>query len=183
MSEKLSTSWLAADFFTYSARISGHLDVRHRKLTDQLNDQATSFLSLEDAYVSSIEHPGDIIASHANAVLRKNKITAVFVTRQEDGLPRKYGYGSYWGTSLLKVFLTVPSFEIRGYLRLSSKMDLRTVLTTGTDDFVLILDGEMRSSIRRDLTFINGAVLVNKDHVESFWVEEEEGRDGQSADH
>jgi hypothetical protein len=174
---------VAAEFFTYSARISGHLNVRHRKLADQLNDPDTSFLEVDYAYVSSIVHPGDIIASHASAVLRKNKITAVFVAQIEDGLPREYTYGSYWGTSLIKVFLTVPSFEIRGYLRLSSKMDLRTVLTTGTDDFVLVLDGEMRCSIRRDLTFGSGAILVNKEHVESFWLEEESNRNGQSADH
>jgi len=175
MDEQLRTTWLAADFFTYSSRISGHVDVRHRPLADQLNDRTTGFLELEDTYVSSIEYPAEIIASHPNAILRKSKITAVFVAREEDSLQREQTYGSYFGTSLHRVFLTVPSFEIQGYLRLSSKMDLRTILTTGTDDFVPILDGQMRSSIRRDFMFTSGAILVNKDHIEAFWVEEDGG--------
>ena len=180
MSERFHTTRLNAEFFTYSSRISGHLDVRHRPLADQLNNQTTDFLQLEDAYVSVIDRPADIVASHTSAILRKDRITAVFVASQEDSLPREHTYGSYLGTSLRRVFLTVPAFEIRGQLRLSSKLDLRTVLTTGTDDFVLILDGQMRSSLRRDLVFASGGILVNKSHIEAFWVVEEEyGSDGQ----
>ncbi len=174
MEEQLRTTWLVADFFTHSYRISGSVDVRYRKLTDRLNDRTTAFLQLEGAYVSNIEHPTDIIASHASSVLRKHSIVAVVVARQENGLPPTHTYGSYLGTCLRKVFITVPSFEIEGYLRLSSKLDLRTVLTTGIDDFVSILDGQMRSSLRPDITFTGGVILVNKDYVDAFWVEEEE---------
>ena len=173
MAEQLRTSWLVVDFFTHRYRISGRVDVRHRKLADQLNDHTTAFLQLEEAYISNIEHPADIIASHASSILRKDNITAAVVACQEDGLPREHTYGSYFGTYLRKVFITVPSFEIEGYLRLSGKLDLRTVLTTGTDDFVSILDGQMRSSVRPDVTFTGGVILVNKDHIGAFWVEEE----------
>ncbi|RLC90972.1 MAG: hypothetical protein DRI79_04110 [Chloroflexi bacterium] len=173
MPEQLRTSWLVADFFTRGYRISGRVDVRRRKLADQLNDHTTAFLLLEDTYVSNIERPADITASHTSSVLRKDNITAVVVARQEDGLPREYTYGSYFSTYLRKVFIIVPSFEIEGYLRLSGKLDLRTVLTTGTDTFVSILDGQMRSSLHSDVTFTGGAILVNKDHIGAFWVEEE----------
>ena len=47
------------------------------------------------------------------------------------------------------------------------------MLTTGTDNFVSILDGQVRSSLRPDVTFTGGAILVNKDHIGAFWVEEE----------
>jgi hypothetical protein len=174
MTDQLRTTWLAAEFFTFSSRISGRVNVRHRLLADQLNDGTSAFLQLEDAYVSSIERPAEIVASHPSAILRKDKITAVFVARQEDSLQREQSYGSYFGTVLRKVFLTVPAFEIRGYLRLSSKMDLRTILTTGTDDFVPLMDGQMQSSIRREFSFASGAILVNKDHIEAFWIEEDD---------
>jgi len=173
MSEQLRTSWLVADFLTHSYRISGRVDVRRRKLADQLNDHTTAFLELEDAYVSNIEHPADITASHASSILRKDNITAVVVARQEDGLPREQTYGSYFGTYLCKVFVTIPSFEIEGHLRLSGKLDLRAALATGTDDFVPVLDGQVRSSVRPDITFTGGAILVNKDHIGAFWMEEE----------
>ena len=174
MEEQLRTTWLVADFFTHGYRISGRVDVRHQKLADQLNDHTTAFLQLEDVYVSNIEHPADITASHASSILCKDNVIAVVVARQEDGLPREHTYGSYFGTYLRKVFFTIPSFEIEGYLRLSGRLDLRAVLTSGTDNFTSILDGQMRSSLRPDVTFTGGAILVNKDHIGAFWVEEKE---------
>lgn len=173
MKEQLSTAWLVADFFTYRHRLSGRVNVRYKKLAAQLNDITSAFLELEDAYISNVDYPADIIASYTYSILRKQNITAVAVAHQEDGLLRGQTYGSYLGTYLPKVFVTVPSFEIEGYLRLSGKLDLRTVLTTGTDTFVPILDGQMRSSVRPDFVFTGGAILVNKDHIGIFCIEEE----------
>ena len=174
MSEQTHSNWLVADFFTHSYRISGRVNVRYQKLADQLNDHNTSFLLIDDTYVSNSQQPADIAASHASAILYKRNIIAAVVPRQEDGLPREHTYGSYFGVYLRKVFLTVPFFEIEGHLRLSSKLDLRTVLTTGTDDFIVILDSQMRSSVRPDVTFTGGAVLVKKEHVGAFWMQEKE---------
>lgn len=174
MEGQLHTTRLAADFFTHSYRISGRVDVRHKKLADQLNDSTTSFLQLEDVYVSNIEYPADITASHITATLCKGNITAVVVARQEDGLSREHTYGSYLGTYLRKVLFIVPSFEIEGHLRLSSKLDLRAVLTSGAGGFASILDGQMKPSLRPDITFTGGAILVNKDHIGAFGVGEEE---------
>ena len=173
MQERLSTTWLVADFFAHSYRVSGRVDVRHSKLADQLNDRTSAFLKLEDAYVSSIERPADITASHLTSVLRKRNVTAVVVVHQEDGLPREHSYGSYFGAYLRKVFLTIPYFDIEGHLRLSGRLDLRTVLTSGTDDFIFVLDGRMRSSLDPNVMFTGGAILVNKDHIGTFWVGEE----------
>lgn len=174
MQETSSSVWLVADFFTHSYRISGRVHVRYQKLADQLNDHTTAFLELEDAYISNVEHPADIVASHTTSVLYKRNITAIVVPRQEDGLPREHTYGSYFGVYVPRVFLTVPSFQIEGHLRLSGKMDLRTVLTTGTDDFVCILDGQMKFAVRPDIIFTGGAILVNKDYIGAFCVEEKE---------
>lgn len=174
--QPIPAKWLVADFFTHSYRISGRINVRFKKLADQLNDHTTSFVLIEDAYVSNSQHPADIAASHASAILHKRNIVAAIVPRQEDGLPREHTYGSYFGVYLCKVFLTIPFFEIEGYLRLAGKLDLRTVLTIGTGDFVTILDGQMKSAIRPEITFTGGAVLVHKEHIGAFWMQEEEGQ-------
>jgi hypothetical protein len=162
---------LAADFFTHSYRISGHLELGQRSLYDLLNDHTTSFLRLSDAYVSPIHQPGDIIASHTTSFISKPNLTLVVVPLRNDALSRKHTYGSYLGTYLSKVTLTVPSFEVEGYLRLSTKMDLRRVLTSGTDDFIPVLDGRVRASVRRDVVFSGGGILVNKQHIGVFSVE------------
>ena len=173
MREQISTAWLVGDFFTYRHRLSGRIDVRHNKLPAQLNDPTSSFLELEDAYVSNVERPAEIVASYSSSILRKQNVTAVVLSNQDDGFLRTQTYGSYFGTYLRKLFITVPSFEIIGYLRLSSKLDLRTVLTTGTDAFIPVLDGEMRSSIRPEVFFTGGVILVNKDQIGVFCVETE----------
>jgi hypothetical protein len=167
--------WLVADFFAHDYRISGRVHVRYSKLAAQLNDSSTSFIELEDAYVSNILRPAEIVASYTMAILDKRNITAVVVARQEDGLLKEYTYGTYLSTYLHTVFVTMPAFEIRGHLRLSSKLDLRTVLTTGTDSFVVILDGEMKSALRPDVAFSGGAILINKEYIGAFCVEEGKG--------
>ena len=173
MQERLSSAWLMGDFFTYRHRLSGRVDVRHNKLAAQLNDPTSAFLALEDTYVSNVERPADIVANYTTSILRKQNITAVVLANQEDGLLREQTYGSYFGTYLRRLFITVPSFEVTGYIRLSGKMDLRTVLTSGTDAFIPVLDGEMRSAIRPDIVFSGGAVLVNKEQIGVFCVKAE----------
>ncbi|MGD2144628.1 MAG: hypothetical protein PVF54_09155 [Anaerolineae bacterium] len=174
MEERLSTSQPVVDFFVHSYRISGRVNVASRKLADQLEDRTTSFLQLEDAYISNIEHPGDIVANHTSAVLRKERIIAAVVTREENGLSRRYTYGSYLGTYMQKAFLVVPAFEIEGHLRLSGKRDPRSVLTSG-DLFFPVLDARMRLSARPEVEFTGGVILVNRAQVESLWEEEASG--------
>ncbi|MGD1997183.1 MAG: hypothetical protein PVH62_10475 [Anaerolineae bacterium] len=176
--EKPRTAWLTADFFTQSHRISGRVDVRRRALPDILNDQTTSFVQLEDAYISPINHPGNITATYPASSLTKSNLTLAVVPHQDDALSRKYAYGSYWGAFVHKVFITTAAFEVVGHLRLSSKIDLRGVLTSGTDDFIAILDGRVQVSMRPDITFDGGGILVNKRHIGAFsMVSEEEPRE------
>ena len=71
MQERMGSAWLVADFFTYRHRLSGRVDVRYNTVAAQLNDATTSFLVLEDAYVSNVERPGEIVASYTASVFRK----------------------------------------------------------------------------------------------------------------
>ncbi len=166
--------WVTGDFFTHSYRVSGAVDVRRLPLADQLNDRTTSYLLLEDAYVSPIDRPGDITASYAIAALRKENVTMVVLVEKEDGLSKKESYGSYFGTSLRSVFITVPQFEIRGFLRMVGKFDLHALLATGTDRFMPLLDGTTFASFNTDFQFNGGMILVNKDVLGTMCVEEVE---------
>jgi hypothetical protein len=148
------------------------LDVGSRKLADQLEDRTSSFLQLKDAYVSNLEHPADIIAGHTTTILRKERIVAALVAREEDGLSRQYAYGSYLGTHVQRAYLIIPAFEIHGYLRLSGQHDLHAMLASG-DRFLPVLDAEMKLSVRPDITFRGGAILVNRAQIAALWREEE----------
>lgn len=164
--------WVTADFFTHSYRISGAVDVRRLLLADQLNDRTTSYLMLEDAYVSPIDRPGEITASYAMAVLRKENVTMAVLTSKDDGRSKKESYGSYFGTSLKNVFITVPQFEIRGFLQVVGKFDLHALLATGTDRFMGVLDGTTFASLKPEIQFDGGIILVNKDAVGVMCIKE-----------
>ncbi len=175
MKGEVSTKRLVADFFTGQYRISGSVDVRSQRLADQLVNRTTTFLTLEDTYISTIEEPADIIASHENAVIRKDKIIAVITKDRDDALTQSQRYGSYQGVHLSKVFLIVSPFDVRGYLRLSSKRNLRTVFTPDAAPFAPILDGRLRIAAQSEAEFSGGAILVSRSHVETFWLEREGG--------
>jgi hypothetical protein len=169
MQREVRAANLMVDFFTRYHRISGSVDVHSRKLADQLEDRTTSFLELEDVYISRVQHPADIVVNHATSILRKESIHAAIVAREEDGLLRSDSYGSYLGTHLQRAYFIVSAFEIQGYLRLRSKRDLRSVLSSG-DLFVPVVDGHMRYSVRRDVEF-TGVILVNRARVDAIWEE------------
>ncbi len=166
--------WVAADFFTHSYRISGSVDVRRLPLADQLNDRTTSYLMLQDAYVSPIDRPGDITDSYAMAALRKDNVSMAVLTNKDDGLSKKHSYGSYFGMSLKNVFLTVPQFEVRGFLQVVGKFDLHALMATGTDRFMPLLDGTTFSTLKPEIQFQGGMLLVNKDAVGVMCLREEE---------
>ena len=168
MLESVRPTILMVDFFTRYHRISGGVDVHSRKLADQLEDRTTDFLELEGAYISRVEHPGDIIASHTVSVLRKENILVAVVVREEDGLTSGESYGSYLGPHLQRAFLIVSDFEVQGHLRLWGKRHLRSVLTSGKM-FVTVLDGQMRYSARPDVEFTGAVILVNRTRVEAIW--------------
>jgi hypothetical protein len=167
--------WVSADFFTHSYRVSGSVDVRRLPLADQLNDRTTSYLMLEDAYVSPIDRPGEITASYTEAALRKTNVTMVVLAHTEDGLSKKESYGSYFGTMLKNVFITVPQFEVQGFLRVVGKFDLHALLATGTDRFMPVLDGTTFASIKPEIQFNGGMILINKDAVGVMCTKEENG--------
>jgi hypothetical protein len=166
--------WVAADFFTHSYRISGSVDVRRLPLADQLNDLTMSYVMLRDAYVSPIDRPGDITDSYEVAALRKENVSMAVLTHKEDGLSKKHSYGSYFGMSLKNVFLTVPQFEVRGFLQIVGKFDLHSLMATGTDRFMPLLDGTTFATIKPEIQFQGGMVLVNKDAVGVICLQDEE---------
>jgi hypothetical protein len=166
--------WVAADFFTHSYRISGSVDVRRLPLADQLNDRTTSYLMLEDAYVSPIDRPGDITASYEMAALRKGNVTMAVLSNREEGLSKKHSYGSYFSMSLKNVFLTLPQFEVRGYLQIVGKFDLHALLATGTDRFMPLLDATTFSTLKPEIQFDGGMILVNKDAVGVMCLRQDE---------
>jgi len=162
--------FVAADFFTHTYRISARADTRKRSLADHLNDRLTSYLELYETFVSRLHKPSEIVTSYNLASLRKDGITFVVLAAEEETSER-HAYG-FFAKQLYDVFLTVPSFEIRGRLKVIGKLDLHVLLVKGTERFISISNPVASPCLSPDITFTGGTVLVNKSRIELFCISE-----------
>ncbi len=169
MSSTLRGELLAADFFTTAYRMSGHVDTGKRRLADILSDRLSDFLLLKDVYVSRIYKPGEIVAYYQVGSLIKERITFVVLPTEADGLSKDHTYPALT-RQMRRVFITVPSFELQGSLKVVGKLDLQALLATGTDRFMPLLKATASSSLLPQVQFSGPVILVNKSSVELFCV-------------
>jgi hypothetical protein len=163
---------ISADFYTDGYRISCQVPTPaggglHALLMDPLN----SYLEVEDAYISRITDPGEIVAHYNLAAMRKENILFIILTRREDGaLPRSSG--SYLESSERAAFLTVPSFEIRGTIETDVKTAPRDILLQVAGRFVPVFEATAALGATPEIGFGGKLILVNKERIEAFCVSE-----------
>ncbi len=160
---------LAADFFTSAYRMSGNVSTGNRRLADILSDRLSDFLLLRDIYVSRIYKPGEIVAYYKTGSLIKHQITFVVLPTEADGLSKDHTY-PFLTRQMREVFVTVPSFEIRGSLKIAGKLNLHALLAIGTEKFMPLRNAAASSSLLPDVQFSGPVILVNKSSVELFCV-------------
>jgi hypothetical protein len=163
----------AADILAHNYRISCEVYVGVQPLPELLNDPSSDFVTVENVYVSSAHRPAQIIASHKHGVLSKDSIAMAIVTREQDGRPTADAYGSYYGRSQYRVFITVPGFEVQGILETGPKMNPRTYLANMAPPFIPVFRGVASVSLNPDIRFESGVILVNKGLVGALCLTEE----------
>jgi hypothetical protein len=160
---------LTADIFADSHRISTQMSLRGRPLSDVLNDPNTSYLELDIAYVSRIDHPGEILADYSLSIVRKDRLTFIVVANMGD-MALKQNPALKMGMRLWPVFVTVPGFEITGQIEAPSNLDLRTLMAIGVERFIPVFDGKATLAMNQSVQFGGELVLINKTAVEVLCV-------------
>ena len=163
--ERRQRNNIVADFFAHGYRVSGSFDARQRSLGDAMYDNTTSYLAIENAYVSSIRQAGEITANHPVAVIVKDSLTFTLTMDVNDTLRRDQKYGSYLGLQLVPIFLTLPFFDLRGFLRLPGRLDPRVLLSSSTERYLTLVDVTAHVTFEPDLSFQGAAALVNKSQI------------------
>jgi hypothetical protein len=160
---------LTADIFCDSHRISTQMALRGRVLSDVLGDTSTSYLELDIAYVSRIDHPGEILADYALSIVRKDRLTFVVIATglemavKQGGMA--YPYRRQW-----PVFITVPGFEITGQIEAPTNIDLTSLMALGVDRFVPVFNATATLSTNQAIQFSGELILINKTAIEVFCV-------------
>jgi hypothetical protein len=165
--------FVAADILAHTYRISCEVDVGVKPLPDLLNDPSTDFVTVENIYVSSTHRPAQIIVGHKHGVLAKDSIALAIVTREQDGRPTADTYGSYYGRSQYRVFITVPGFEVQGIVETGPKMNPRNYLANVAPPFIPVFQGVASVSLNPDIRFESGVILVNKSLVGALCLTEQ----------
>jgi len=163
---------VAADFLTVGYRISCRVGVPAGGLHVLLIDPLNSYLELEDAYISRINNPGEIVAHYGNAALRKDNILFIILARREDGDTPK-GTGSFLKPVPKQTFLTVPSFEIRGTVETEANAGPREILVQTAGRFIPLYKATAATSLSPKNVFSGKLILVNKEKVEAFCIAED----------
>lgn len=156
---------IPVDFFSHGHRISTQINVYGWPLAAQLNDRRADWFDLEIAYVSRIEHLGEIISDFPVSILRKNDIAFALVAGSIDGVIKKppvSGFTRYRYPTLVGV----PSFEITGSLEATGKLDLHSLLAAGAERFFPLYKPSVTLSTDPRVRLTGELALVNMEMVE-----------------
>ncbi|MFQ5612926.1 MAG: hypothetical protein ACE5H9_12415 [Anaerolineae bacterium] len=164
-------SLLTADFFTADYRLSASVNVANRRLADILSDRISDFLEVRNVYVSRINSPGQIIGTYPQGALIKSHINFVVLPTEADGLSKDHTYPAF-NRQANPAFMTLPSFEIRGKLQVTGKLNLRALLAIGTKKFMPLLQATATAALHPDISFSGPVILVNKVAIEVFCLDQ-----------
>src|SRR5512142_1226060 len=156
---------LTADIFCDSHRISTQMALRGRVLSDVLADSSTSYLELDIAYVSRIDHPGEILADYSLSIVRKDRLTFVVVANMSD-MALKQNPAMKMGMRTWPVYVTVPGFEINGFIEAPLNIDLRALMAVGVERFIPVFDAKASLSMNQSVIFGGELIFINKTAVE-----------------
>jgi hypothetical protein len=159
------------DLFTDAYRITGRAIVGAGGIQAELESSSSSFLEMEDVYISRINEPGVIVANYPAAVFRKENINFLIVQDRRQG---SGGGGAQHSRSLytrgrpLSIFLTVPSFEIRGEIQQEGKVVLRELLAKSLGQFQPLQAAQAWASLYPDISYSGDLLFVHKDRIGIF---------------
>jgi hypothetical protein len=138
-----------------------------------LSDINTDYLDLEEAYVSRIHQPGDIIGSSTHGAFRKDNINFIVMQDRRDGVPigTSHGYSIYSRGRPMSVFLTVPSFEITGEVFYDGKASPAGVIVQTIGRFLPIFVAKASASLVPEISYSGDLILIHKEHIGVFCLD------------
>jgi hypothetical protein len=169
MAYSFSRNLLSGEFFTLGTRISCQFSVPVGGLNALLVDPLHSHLELEDAYISRINTPGEIVAHYESAAIRKDNIIFILMNRVEEGSVPK-GSGGFVRPVFKEAFVVIPSFEITGQVEMEPNASPRDVLVQSIGRFMPIMDATARVTQYPKIEFGGKLLLINKDRIETLCI-------------
>ena len=162
------------DLFTDSYRVTGHAMVGGGGIHAELSNPNSDFLELEDAYVSRMNEPGEIVANYNLCAFRKDNINFIVLQDRRDGVPvgTQHGRSIFTRGRPIMAFVTVPSFEINGEIQHDGKLSPRAILVKSMGKFQPIFSAKASASLYPDISYSGDLILVQKESIGIFCLEQ-----------
>lgn len=161
------------DLFTDAYRVTGRATVGVGGIHAELANPNSNFLELEDAYISRIHQPGEIIASYNTGAFRKDNINFIVLQNRRDGIPigTQRSRSIYTKGRSINIFLTVPSFEIRGEMQHDGKLSPREILVQSFGRYLLVFSAKASASLYPDISYSGDLILAAKERIGIFCLD------------
>lgn len=165
------------DLFTDSYRVTGRALVGTGGIHAALGDPNSDFLELEDAYISRINKPGEIIVNYNICAFRKDNINFIVLQDRRDGIPvgTQHVRSIFTRGRPIATFVTVPSFEIKGEIQHEGKLSPRDILVQSMGKFQLIFAAVASASLYPQISYSGDLILVHKERIGIFCLEQNKG--------
>ena len=161
------------DLFTDSYRVTGRALVGAGGIRATLADPNTDFLELEDAYISRINKPGEIVSNYSICAFRKDNINFIVLQDRRDGIPvgTQHGRSVFTRGRPIATFVTVPSFEIRGDIHHDGKPSPRAILVHSMGRFQPVFEATASASLYPQISYSGDLILIHKERIGIFCLE------------
>ena len=158
------------DLFTDTYRVTGRSLVGAGGIHAELGNPNSSFLELQDAYISRIHQPGEIVASYSICAFRKDNINFILLKDRREGIPvgTQHGRSIFTRGRSVGTFLTVPQFEISGEIMHEGKLAPREILVQSIGKFQLVFDARATASLVPEISYSGDLILVHKEKIGIF---------------
>jgi hypothetical protein len=158
------------DLFTDSYRVTGRALVGAGGIHSTLADPNSDFLELEDAYISRIIKPGEIVANFSICAFRKDNINFIVLQDRRDGIPvgTQHGRSVFTRGRPIRTFVTVPSFEIQGDIQHDGKLSPRAILVQSIGRFQPVFEATASASLYPQISYSGDLILVHKERIGIF---------------
>ena len=158
------------DMFTDAYRVTGRVMVGVGGIHAELGNPNSDFLELQDAYISRIHQPGEIIKHYNVAAFRKDNINFMVLQDRRDGIPvgTQHGRSVYTRGRPLDIFMTVPSFEINGEVLHEGQIAPNNILVQSMGKFQLVFTAKAYASFVPDISYSGDLILVHKERIGIF---------------
>jgi hypothetical protein len=150
------------DLFTSHYRVSGRIAVGTSGLYSLLGNPNSDYLELEDAYVSRINTPGEIVTSYATCAFSKSNISFIVLQDRRDGMPsgNALGRSSYNRGRPTEAFMTVPGFEIQGEVLVEGKPSPMMMLAQSVRRYHFVYEGKASAALHPEISYTGDLILV-----------------------